>query len=190
MSLRSKASMYAARTSRSPVEGRLGAVSRSMSARGACPAQCAVDRVRARLQEGRHLSGAPTEHVPQDEHRPLPGCKVLQRGDECQPHRLADTARSAGSPSRGRTKLSGAGWIQVASGRASPRRSSPAATGATSIGSARRPPLQHVDADVGGDPVEPRAQPARSSNLGSARQARSIVSWTASSASWIEPSIR
>ena len=48
------------------------------------------------------------------------------------------TARSAGSPSRGRTKLSGAGWIQVASGRASPRRSSPAATGATSIGSARR----------------------------------------------------
>ena len=34
------------------------------------------------------------------------------------------------------------------------------ATGATSMGSPRaRPVLQHVEADVGGDPVEPRSQP-------------------------------
>ncbi len=48
-----------------------------------------------------------------------------------------DSACSAGSPSD-RTIRSGAGPIQNASGRTSPRTSSPVCTGATSIGRARR----------------------------------------------------
>ena len=49
------------------------------------------------------------------------------------------TARSAGSSSGdGKTMPSGAGPIQNASGRTSPRTSSPDCAGATSIGRARR----------------------------------------------------
>ena len=48
------------------------------------------------------------------------------------------------------------GLHHVASGRASPRRSSPVATGATSIGT--RSALQQIEANVGRDPVQPWSQ--------------------------------
>ena len=53
-----------------------------------------------------------------------------------------------------------------------------------------RPPPDCVERGVGGDPIQPRAQRARPSNVGSAFQARNRASCRASSASWTEPSIR
>ena len=81
---------------------------------------------------------------------------------------------------------------QVASGSSGPRSdSSGGDDGPISMGRARRCDLAlHVDADVGGDAVEPRAHARAALEAVGARQARSIVSWTASSASNPEPSIR
>ena len=77
-------------------------------------------------------------------------------------------------------------------GRRPPRRPRRLLAGATSMGRARRDrPFDQVDAHVGGDPVQPRPQTPRSLEPGQAPARRaSIVSWTASSASWIDPSIR
>jgi hypothetical protein len=53
-----------------------------------------------------------------------------------------------------------------------------------------RAPRDRVEADVGRDPVEPGAERASGSNPARPRHARSSVSWSASSASYGEPSIR
>ena len=47
--------------------------------------EAAVDRRGRRAQQLRHLGGRPLQHVPQDQHRALPGGQVLQRRDERQP---------------------------------------------------------------------------------------------------------
>ena len=52
-------------------------ISVDRSERGAGPAERAVDRVGARIQEHRDLRGAPPQHVAQDEHRSLAGSQVL-----------------------------------------------------------------------------------------------------------------
>jgi hypothetical protein len=52
---------------------------------GAGPPQAAVHRRGRRAQQLRHLRGRPLQHVPQDQHRALPGTQVLQRRDQGQP---------------------------------------------------------------------------------------------------------
>ena len=52
---------------------------------GTGPPQAAVHRSRRRAQQIRHLSSRPLQHVPQDQHRALPGGQVLQRRDQGQP---------------------------------------------------------------------------------------------------------
>jgi hypothetical protein len=49
--------------------------------RGPGPLQRAVDGGHTGAEQLRHLGGRPPEHLPQDQHRPLPGREVLE-GDE------------------------------------------------------------------------------------------------------------
>ena len=127
--------------------------------RRARPLQRAVDRGDARVEELGHLARLPAQHLAQDQHGALPRRQVLERGDERQPDRLAGH-RHLGRVRRPRASaLSGIGSIQVTSERV---------CRLASIGLARRAevhrqraPLaavQHVEADVGGDPVQPGAQ--------------------------------
>ena len=120
----------------------------------------AVDRGDARVEELRDLGRLPAQHLAEDEHGALARRQMLERGDEGEPDRLArhgDVGRVSVSGNDERRPASGS--IQVTSGSVSPgaRRGCPA--GPRSIGRARRSrPLEHVEADVRRDAVEPRAQ--------------------------------
>jgi hypothetical protein len=111
---------------------------------------------------------------------------VLQRGDEGHPHRLAPTARSAGSLVSGSRAPSGAGSTQVVSGSGAPSEDITGgdASGDMSIGMARclRPFSASKQTLVAIRYIHERSE-ERPSKRSTARQARTIVSWTASSAS-------
>ena len=89
------------------------------------------------------------------------------------------------------TRPSGIGPSQVASGSVGPSGPSAMPAGPKSIGRARRwRPLSmsmHTFVAIRYSHERSAARPSKRSN---ARQARTIVSWTASSASNVEPSIR
>ena len=89
--------------------------------------------------------------------RPAGGGEVLQRGDEGEPDRLAGAATSAGSP-RHRPGRRESASPTCASGSTRPRRTPRAAmAGPRSMGRARAAGPEHVEADVGRDPVQPGA---------------------------------
>ncbi len=102
------------------------------------------------------------------------------------------TAMSAGSPCSGSTRSSAIGEIQASSGRQSPNSASTGGeAGPRSIGSARRCRPRSMSRQI---LVAIRYSHDRTlerpSNPSAARQARSMVSCTASSASNPEPSMR
>jgi hypothetical protein len=101
------------------------------------------------------------------------------------------SATSAGSPFDGTSRLSGIGRIQVASGRTSPSGESADFGGARSIGRARRsvPSSMSRQTFVAIRYNHDRTD-ERPSKLSKLFHARSRVSWTASSASNADPSIR
>ena len=118
----------------------------------------AVDRGHARLQELGGLGRLPAQHLAEDQRRALAGRQVLKRRDEGEPD--ASRAPRPRPPGRlGRRAPSGSARSSVTSG---------SVCRFASIGSLRRAevhrpraPLaafEHVQADVGGDPVEPGAQ--------------------------------
>ena len=132
----------------------------------------------------------PAQHLAEDQDRALARRQLLERGDEREPHRLARRRRSrAGSPS-GDDEAVGHRLDPELVGRAQvldDRRA-----GGPEIHRACTPlaALEHVEADVRRDAVEPRAQRrAALEALEAPRQARMNVSCTASSAS-TEPSMR
>ncbi len=100
-------------------------------------------------------------------------------------------ASSAGSPSSGRTRSSGTGPTQACSGRVAPVKPSAVPAGPRSSGRARRwrPRNMSRQTLVAMRYSQDRSA-ARPSKLSLAFQARTSVSWTASSASKSEPSIR
>jgi hypothetical protein len=125
---------------------------------GPGPLEHAVHRGHAGAEQLGHLAGLPAQDLPQDEHRPLAGGQVLEGGDEGQADALARRRHL------GRIAVLGhdAG---VGDGR-DPRLLGPGGPG-EGTGAARRaevhgqgPALaasEHVEADVGGDAVDPRA---------------------------------
>lgn len=56
---------------------------------GAGPLQRALDRRDRGVEHGRDLGSREGQHLPQDEHGPLPGGQILQAGDEREPQALA-----------------------------------------------------------------------------------------------------
>jgi hypothetical protein len=130
---------------------------------GAGALQSALHRGPRGAEDLRGLSGGERQHLAQDEDRALAGGQVLQARDECQPHRLARHHR------RERVVLfdpAGGGDPAVRQrfqprdlARAGGARRLVGAVVGTGQARGQHPPparLQRVQADVGGDPVEPR----------------------------------
>ena len=159
---------------------------------GAGALQRTVDRRHAGAEEAGHLRCLPAQHLAEDEDRALPCGQVLQRGDEREAHGVPghrDLGRVAvfGQDPRVRDRRDPQVLGQhLADVRGIRRRGRPHFHRA---GAALAAP-EHVQAHVGGDAVQPRAHARPAFERPEERQARSIVSWTASSASKPEPSIR
>ncbi len=113
------------------------------------PQQRRVDRAGGGVDQVGDLGGRPGQHVAQDQHRPLPGRQVLQGGDEREPDRVAVGDHVTGiGRQRGQPQLLGrlgCGERRGGGGRAQVHRDGAAA-----------PLAQQVQADVGGDAVDPR----------------------------------
>lgn len=121
--------------------------------------QRAVDRGDRAAQQLSDLGRGPAEHLAQDQHRPLPGRQPLQRGDERQPHRLPGD--------RGLGRVAGRRQHPFVRDRPDPGRlgqpGPDRGVHARRGGQVHRPgpalaAPEQVQADVGGDPVEPGAQ--------------------------------
>src|SRR5688572_9715501 len=120
--------------------------------------QRTVDRGDARLEKLGDLDRLPAEHLAEDEHRALPWRQLLERGDEGEPHGLAgadDLGRIAGlgydAAVRHRLDPELVGRAQVLENRRAGR---PEIHGAR----AALPALEHVEAHVRRDPVQPRTK--------------------------------
>ena len=123
---------------------------------GPGPPHAAVDRGGRGAQQVCHLGGRPFQHIPQDQHRALPGGQVLQRRDEGQPDtrpRGRRRGRIVAFPGQQRAgkrlqprhlRPRHQRRVQVLRRPAQPRRQRPAA-----------PPLDRGQAYVGRDPVQP-----------------------------------
>ena len=152
----------------------------------------AVDRLHGGVEQFRDLSRVPSQHLAQDQHRPLARREMPERNDEREPHRLArdrHLGRIAAAP---HDRVVPSHPDQRVFRRSVARRCRwwrdrrhihwPGATPA---------PVEHVDAHIGRDAIQPRTQrrPAFEAVV-AAPHARTIVSCTASSASNADPSIR
>ena len=153
MSLRQKASTYWSSSSRSGAASRSGSTVSSVGVHllqlGVRPLQRGVHRGRGGLERLGGLLGRPAQDVAQDQHRPLPGRQVLERGDEGQPDRVAlgDHDRRVGHRLEPRHLV-----VEL-------ERVAGLAVGGAETGG-QRPPgaaLEVGEADVGGDAVEPGA---------------------------------
>ena len=136
------------------------------------------------------LARLPGQHLAQDQHRPLPGRQVLQRGDERQPDRLPGDRRPRPGRRRrqrpGRRAPARARWSPAARRRAAARPSSGRAPGPSGGPGAALPFSMSRQTLVAMRYSHDRSDD-RPSNRSKPRQARTIVSWTASSASKAEP---
>ena len=143
------------------------------------------------VQHPGHLAGVEAEDVAQDEHGELARRKQLKRGHERQRDRLGLLVARLGTGRRvGRALEENVGKRLQPHDLAEPASARAARTPARPTPS--RPPAgraTRVEAPVGRDPVQPGAQRG-APRTRRARQAASIVSWTASSASATDPSIR
>jgi hypothetical protein len=119
--------------------------------RAAGPEQRTVDRCHRGLERVCRLLGGETEHVPEDEHRPLAGGKVLQRGDEGELERLSPFVASLG---RSVTVRAAGGLLRVRLDRQRPVERALAAVG------------DRVEANVGRDPIQPTARRGSAAELG------------------------
>ena len=151
----------------------------------------AVHRGGRRAQQIRHLGGRPLQHVPQDQHRALPGGQVLHRRDEGQPDarpRHGRRGRVLGAPGQ-RASGTAAATAPPAPPPAGPPGPRPAPP--SPDGSGRRPrrsiAVRHTLVAIRYSQVRTDARP---SNPSKDRHARRYVSCTRSSASSAEPSIR
>ena len=111
----------------------------------------------------------------QDQHGALAGRQVLQRRDERQPDRLARLRHRR--PGRRRRRRARRGSARSTSSRAGSGRSGRPGDGRAEVhrpGAALRP-LEHVQADVRRDPVEPRAQRGAALEAGRARARRAAA---------------
>ena len=118
--------------------------------RGPGALQGAVDRRHRGLQQLGDLGGAPAQHLPQDQHGPLPGGELLQGHHERQRHRLALLG------DRGRVgAVVGQAVQQPVRVGLQPRH-----LGTLRSGHNAAPPagLELLQAAGGGDPVQPGAQ--------------------------------
>ena len=133
---------------------------RWLGQRGPGPLERAVDRGDRGVEQLGDLVRLPAQHLAQDQHRALPRRQVLQRGDERQPDRLP------GDRDLGR--VAGRRAAPAVGHRLDPRRpraaAARAATSAVAAGPQVHRPgaalraVEHVEADVGGDAVQPGAQ--------------------------------
>ena len=125
------------------------------------PLERAVDRRDRRVEQLGDLARLPPQHLAQDEHRALAGRQVLEGGDERQPDGLA--GRRPARPGRRRSASTRPSAIgphpRVLGQRRAEERCRPSTTAPRSMGRARRwRAREHVEADVGGDAVEPGPQ--------------------------------
>ena len=125
------------------------------------PLERAVHRRDGRVEQLGDLVGLPAQHLAQDQHGPLAraaGAAARRRtpGGSTRARR----PRRPGRRPPARRRPSGTGSTQAALGQRRPQRRCRAdRAGPRSIGRARRwRPLEHVEADVRRDPVEPRPQ--------------------------------
>ena len=135
-----------------------GSTSRSLE-RGARPLQRAVDRRDARVEQLGDLGWPSSAGPRRGSARRAGGRQVLERGHEREADRLA-RLRDLGGIALGADELVGDRLDPGRLGqRVQVRLDRARCAGPRSIGRARRSrPLEHVEADVGGDPVQPRAQ--------------------------------
>ena len=153
-SQRSWASMYCASSSRSSALSSPAAVARPSARRevllhrGPGPLQRAVRRGDARVEQVRGVGRRPAEDVPGDERGPLPGRQGLEGGDERRARSSPDARRRRRARRRGRELIQQRVRVGL-----EPRHFGERAH-------VHGPPAagpQQVEADVGGDAVEPRA---------------------------------
>ena len=150
----------------------------------------------ARLEQRRRVLGRPAEHVAQDQHRPLSRRQVLDRGEERELDRLARDDDGAGLVLRRRGRLEQPvgvglqprelGGRPTAGGRVGRRRRPAAASPGGACCAARRGTRWSRSGRARPETTKRPSAP----KLARARQARRNVSWTRSSASSSEPSIR
>ena len=119
--------------------------------------QRAVDRRHAGVEQLGGLTGLPAKHLAQDQGGPLARRQVLERGHERQAHRLV------GDGSLGRVGLDGGvGGDRLDPGdlgkRVEVRGLGRAGAAEVHRACAAGAAVEHVEAHVRGDPVEPRAQ--------------------------------
>ena len=124
---------------------------------GSGPLERAVDRGDRGVQQFGDLDRLPTQHLPQDQHGALAGRQVLERGDEGQADRLAGLGELGGVRDRRKHPGIGDGLNPGVLGQHGAERRSRA--GRSFELHRPGPPLsapEHVEAHVGGDPVQPR----------------------------------
>jgi hypothetical protein len=119
--------------------------------RAAGAEQRPVDRRDRGLERVRRLLGGELEYVPEDEHSPLAGGKVLQRGDEGELERLSPFVASLG---RSVTVRAAGGLLRVRLDRQRPVERALAAVG------------DRVEANVGRDPIQPTPRRASAAEVG------------------------
>ena len=128
--------------------------------RGPGPLQRAVDRGDRRVEQRGDLLGLPSQHLTEDQHGSLAGRQVLQGTDERQADRFPGDRDLAGIAVVGQHA---AVWDRLDPGRLAVYRAERRPVGDLRSADVHRPgaPLatvEHVEADVGGDAVQPRAQ--------------------------------
>ena len=153
-------------------------------------AACIVARARCRAllaaatlvsSSRRRLAGRPAEHVARDERGPLPGRQHLHRGQERELDRLSLDDDRVGLVVGRRDLVE-----QPVRVRLQPRHLGER----LHRGQPPRRCAADVEADVGRDAVEPRPEQRAAVEASRLRHARRNVSWTASSASSNEASMR
>ena len=123
------------------------------------PLQRAVHRHHGGVQQIGHLGGLPAEHLAQNQDRALPGRQMLQRGDERQPDGVVqDHLTSRVGVRGGHRRVTGdrldPGGLRQGGYRGRGRGHR---RGQVHRQRAALPTAQHVQADVGGDAVQPGA---------------------------------
>ena len=194
----SHASMYRSTSSRSAVVAErpqrrlLALLGHALVDRGPRALQRAVDRRQLVSSISAASLGRVAEHLAQDQRRALVGRQVLERGDERQ---LDALALLVAGLRRRRPPSGRAARRDRARSRATRRAARRAGCG---LGGRAVVDRQHAlaalarsgQAGVGGDRYSHVAASCGPRSAPSPRHARSSVSWSASSASWTEPSIR
>jgi hypothetical protein len=133
-------------------------VARARCERGSRSLQCAVDRRDAGVEELPDFTGLPAQDFAQDQHGPLPGWQVLQGRNERQLDRLVGHGHVGGIGLAGKRAVQDR--LDPGDLRARVQTGLDRFPRGTEVHgqSATIPALQHVEADVGGNPEQPGTQ--------------------------------